>query len=52
MATASDSYRLSVLLDVAGTHVYEDEIRKTKIVLEGMFDNQRDSIVGIMMAIG
>lgn len=37
MATAPDSYRLSVLLEVAGTQVHEDEIQKTKSVLEGEF---------------
>jgi len=40
LATASDSYRLSVLLDIAGTHVQVDEIQKMKNVLEGMFDNR------------
>jgi len=39
LATAPDSYRLSVLLDIAGTHVHEDEIQKMKTELEGMFDN-------------
>jgi len=40
LATAPDSYRLSVLLDVAGTNVHEDEIQKMKIELQGMFDNR------------
>lgn len=35
MATAPDSYRLTVLLDIAGVDVHEDEIQKTKTELEG-----------------
>jgi len=50
LATAPDSYRLSVLLEVAGTQVHEDEIQKTRIILEGKCIYSRISTLHIFVS--
>ncbi|XP_021919890.1 structural maintenance of chromosomes protein 3-like isoform X3 [Zootermopsis nevadensis] len=43
LATAPDAYRLSVLLEVAGIQVHEDEIQKMKTVLEEIKQKLQES---------